>query len=111
MTFAHSRPHDQAQNQEGTDLLVEEETKEPPLYRVLLHNDNYTTMEFVISILIDVFRKQAEQAAAIMLAVHEKGVGQCGVYTREIAETKVRLVHSRAKRAGFPLRATMEKLS
>lgn len=107
MTFAHSRPH----NQEAVDILVEEEIKEPPLYRVLLHNDNYTTMEFVIIILIDVFRKQAEQAAAIMLAVHEQGVGQCGVYTREIAETKVRLVHSRAKRAGFPLKATLEKLS
>lgn len=96
---------------EDADILVEEEIKEPPLFRVLLHNDDYTTMEFVITILIEVFRKQAEQAAAIMLAVHEKGIGQCGVYTREIAETKVRLVHSRAQRAGFPLKATMEELS
>lgn len=96
--------------QHDADLLVEEEIKEPSLYRVLLHNDDYTTMEFVITILVEVFRKQAEQAAAIMLAVHEQGVGQCGVYTKEIAETKIHIVHSRARRAGFPLKATMEEL-
>lgn len=100
-----------AQTHEATDTLLDEELKEPSLYRVLLHNDDYTTMEFVITILVEVFRKQAEQAAAIMLAIHEKGVGQCGVYTREIAETKVLQVSMRARRAGFPLKATMEKLS
>ncbi|MEG2173060.1 MAG: ATP-dependent Clp protease adaptor ClpS [Desulfovibrionaceae bacterium] len=97
--------------QEDADVLVEEALKEPHLFRVLLHNDDYTTMEFVITILIEVFRKQAEQAAAIMLAVHEQGVGQCGVYTREIAETKVRIVHKRAKKAGFPLKVTLEEIS
>lgn len=96
---------------DDVDILVEEECKEPRLFRVLLHNDDYTTMEFVITILVEVFRKQAEQAAAIMLNIHERGVGQCGVYTREIAETKVHIVHKRAKRAGFPLKATLEELS
>lgn len=96
---------------EDADVLVENELKEPSLYRVLLHNDDYTTMEFVITILVEVFRKQAEQAAAIMLAVHEQGMGQCGVYTREIAETKIHIVHKRARRAGFPLKATMEELN
>lgn len=99
-----------ARPQDDADLLVEVELKEPSLYRVLLHNDDYTTMEFVITILVEVFRKQAEQAAAIMLAVHELGVGQCGVYTKEIAETKLHIVHRRARRAGFPLKATMEEL-
>ena len=90
-------------------VILEEELQEPRLYRVLLHNDDYTTMEFVISILVDVFHKRAEQAAAIMLAVHEQGTGVCGVYPHEVAETKVAEVHGRARRAGFPLKSTMEE--
>ena len=92
------------------DITLEEELREPRLYRVLLHNDNYTTMEFVISVLVEVFHKKPEQAAAIMLAVHEKGMGVCGVYPHEVAETKVAMVHSRARRAGFPLKSTMEEM-
>ncbi|MCL1985424.1 MAG: ATP-dependent Clp protease adaptor ClpS [Betaproteobacteria bacterium] len=91
------------------DIILEEALQEPKLYRVLLHNDNYTTMEFVISILVEVFHKSAEQAAAIMLAVHEKGRGVCGVYPHEVAETKVLMVHSLARKAGFPLKSTMEE--
>jgi len=91
------------------DVILEEELQEPRLYRVLLHNDDYTTMEFVISVLVEVFHKSAEQAAAIMLAVHENGIGVCGVYPHEVAETKVAMVHSRARRAGFPLKSTMEE--
>jgi len=91
------------------DIILEEELQEPRMYRVLLHNDDYTTMEFVIGILVEVFHKSAEQAAAIMLSVHEKGVGVCGVYPHEVAETKVAAVHSRARRAGFPLKSTMEE--
>jgi ATP-dependent Clp protease adaptor protein ClpS len=91
------------------DVILEDELQEPRMYRVLLHNDDYTTMEFVISILVEVFHKRAEQAAAIMLAVHEQGVGVCGVYPHEVAETKVAAVHSRAGRAGFPLKSTMEE--
>ena len=91
------------------DVILEDELQEPRLYRVLLHNDDYTTMEFVIAILTEVFHKSAEQAAAIMLAVHEKGVGVCGIYPHEVAETKVVMVHNRARRAGYPLRTTMEE--
>jgi len=92
------------------DVILDEKLQEPRLYRVLLHNDDYTTMEFVIGILVEVFHKSAEQAAAIMLAVHEKGIGVCGVYPHEVAETKVAMVHSQARRAGFPLKSTMEEV-
>jgi ATP-dependent Clp protease adaptor protein ClpS len=92
------------------DVILEEELREPRLYRVLLHNDNYTTMEFVIGILVEVFHKSAEQAASIMLAVHESGMGVCGVYPHEVAETKVAVVHSRARKAGFPLKSTLEEV-
>jgi ATP-dependent Clp protease adaptor protein ClpS len=92
------------------DVILEDELQEPRLYRVLLHNDDYTTMAFVIGILVEVFHKSAEQAAAIMFAVHEHGVGACGVYPREVAETKVAMVHGRARRAGFPLKSTMEEV-
>jgi ATP-dependent Clp protease adaptor protein ClpS len=91
------------------DVILEDELQEPRLYRVILHNDDYTTMEFVIAVLVEVFHKSAEQAAAIMFAVHEKGIGVCGVYPHEVAETKVVMVHNRAKRAGFPLKTTMEE--
>ena len=91
------------------DVILEDDLQEPRLYRVLLHNDDYTTMEFVIGILVEVFHKSAEQAAAIMFAVHKQGMGVCGVYPHEVAETKVALVHSRARRAGFPLKSTMEE--
>jgi ATP-dependent Clp protease adaptor protein ClpS len=99
-----------ANPRDAPDILIEEELQEPQLYRVLLHNDDYTTMEFVISILVEVFRKSTEQAVTIMLAVHEKGMGVCGVYPHEVAETKVAMVHNRARRMGFPLKATMEEV-
>ena len=91
------------------DVILEDELQEPRLYRVLLHNDDYTTMEFVIAILVEVFHKSAEQAAAIMFAVHKNGMGVCGVYPHEVAETKVVMVHNRARREGFPLKSTMEE--
>lgn len=92
-----------------SDALTREELREPRLYRVILHNDDYTTMEFVVLILIDIFRKSAEEAADIMLSVHEKGSGVCGMYPREIAELRVRQVTGRAREAGFPLLCTMER--
>jgi ATP-dependent Clp protease adaptor protein ClpS len=95
--------------QSGTELV--QEVAEPKLYRVLLHNDDYTTMEFVVIILIEVFRKNGDEATVVMLAVHKRGVGQCGVYPQEVAETKVAEVHRRAREAGFPLRCTMEEAS
>ncbi len=79
------------------------------MYKVLLHNDDYTTMEFVVDILVTVFGKSLEKATQIMLNVHHKGKGLCGIYPREIAETKVKTVHTLAARKGFPLKSTMEK--
>ena len=92
-------------------VLTEEviETKEPPLFKVLLHNDDYTTMEFVVSILVNIFQKSRHEATAIMLNVHNEGVGIAGVFTREVCETKIVIVHELAKKNGFPLRCTMEK--
>jgi ATP-dependent Clp protease adaptor protein ClpS len=79
------------------------------MYRVLLHNDDYTSMEFVIEILMVVFSKSPEAAARIMLNVHQKGVGVCGVYSHEFAETKVDTVHNLARESGYPLRCSMEQ--
>ena len=79
------------------------------MYRVLLLNDDYTTMEFVVQILMLVFKKPIEEATRIMLNVHRKGVGVCGVYTHDIAETKVETVHALARENEFPLKCTMEK--
>ena len=88
---------------------TEEEVKEPPMYRVLLINDDYTTMEFVVEIIIHVFNRTIEDATRIMLKVHKQGSGVCGVYTYEVAETKVDTVHSLAREHGFPLKCTMEE--
>ncbi len=85
------------------------ETKEPPLYKVLLHNDDYTTMEFVVSILENIFQKSRQEATRIMLSVHTEGVGIAGIYTREIGETKIAIVHELAKKHEFPLRCSMER--
>ena len=90
-------------------VILDEELKEPALYRVLLHNDDYTHMDFVVMILEEVFHKTNEEAVAIMMSVHNAGVGTCGVYTKEIAEYRVGVVARRAKEAGFPLLCTMEK--
>lgn len=92
-----------------SDFSSDVEVREPRRFRVLLHNDDYTTMDFVIEILITIFRKNPEEAMHIMLSVHEKGLGSCGVYTEEVAETKVAQVHDRARKAGFPLRCSMEE--
>ena len=96
--------------QPGEQVLerTKPETKEPARYRVVLHNDDYTTMEFVIRILEDVFLKQPAEAYRIMLQVHVEGRGLCGVYPYEIAETKVETVHDLAREHGFPLRASTE---
>jgi ATP-dependent Clp protease adaptor protein ClpS len=91
----------------GSDTHVE--VKEPPLYKVLILNDDYTTMEFVVEVLRFVFNKSIEQATEIMLNVHRKGVGVCGVYPYEIAETKVNTVDALSRERGFPLKCTMER--
>jgi len=82
--------------------------KQPRLYRVLLHNDDYTTMEFVVQVLMSFFHKDETEATQIMLAVHRQGVGLCGRFTREIAETKVAQVIDHARKNGFPLMCSME---
>lgn len=84
------------------------QTKEPPLYRVLLHNDHYTTMEFVMEVLEKIFHKTASEATRVMLSVHNHGIGICGVYSCEIAETKVSQVENLARERGYPLLCTME---
>lgn len=83
-------------------------TEEPKLYKVLLHNDDYTTMEFVVSILESVFAKSPAEAYRIMMHVHTQGLGIAGVYPFEVAETKVALVEERAREAGHPLRCSIE---
>lgn len=80
----------------------------PPLYKVLLHNDHYTTMEFVVQVLQAVFHHNLERAMRIMLHVHERGVGVAGVYAMEIAETKAEKAMSMARAAEFPLLVTVE---
>ena len=84
-------------------------TRKPSMYRVLLLNDDYTPMEFVVQVLEKFFGKSPDQAMRIMLHVHQKGVGVCGVYTYEVAETKVAQVMDTARRHEHPLQCTMEK--
>jgi len=84
-------------------------TKKPSLYRVLLLNDDYTPMEFVVYVLQKYFNKSREDATQIMLHVHQNGVGVCGLYTYEVAETKVAQVIDEARRHQHPLQCTMEK--
>ncbi|MFP4348684.1 MAG: ATP-dependent Clp protease adapter ClpS [Thermodesulfobacteriota bacterium] len=95
--------------EEITESKTREDIREPSLFKVLLHNDDYTTMDFVVEILIYVFHKSAEDATQVMLNVHRKGVGLCGVYTYEVAETKVDTVHRLARENSFPLKCTMEE--
>ncbi len=83
-------------------------TKPPPMYKVLLHNDDYTTMEFVVWILQAVFHKGLAEATRIMWNVHRQGLGVCGAYPRDIAETKVRQVLDLAQKEGYPLKSSME---
>ena len=82
----------------------------PKQYKVLLHNDDYTSMEFVIEVLMHIFRKNLADSEKIMLEIHQAGRGVCGVFTHEIAETKVHQVKQLAKTNGFPLLATMEEV-
>jgi ATP-dependent Clp protease adaptor protein ClpS len=93
----------------GTVVKVRPKTQKPSMYRVLLLNDDYTPMEFVVHVLERFFNKSREAATEIMLHVHHRGVGVCGVYTYEIAETKVSQVVDFARRHQHPLQCTMEK--
>jgi ATP-dependent Clp protease adaptor protein ClpS len=91
-------------------LAPDIKVKKPKMYRVILYNDDYTSMEFVIQILVSIFNKPAAEATKVMLDVHKKGKGVCGVYTFDIATTKVKQVHKEAQQEGFPLRCGYEEV-
>ena len=95
------------------DTLLERQTqilKPPPMYQVSLLNDDYTPMEFVVAVIQEYFNKDRETALQIMLKVHHEGKGICGVYTKDIALTKVELVLTHARKAGHPLQCVMEEV-
>jgi ATP-dependent Clp protease adaptor protein ClpS len=92
----------------ATETKKKEALKKPPLYRVVFHNDNYTTMEFVVFVLRSVFHKSETDAVTIMLHIHQTGVGVAGVYSREVAETKVEKTHALAKEHEYPLKLSLE---
>lgn len=101
--------HNGNKSNTGTLTRTRSKTKKPSLYKVLLLNDDYTPMEFVVHILERIFSKQHEEAQTIMLHVHQRGVGMCGVFTFEVAETKVAQVLDFARQNQHPLQCTMEK--
>jgi len=103
----------------GTDSMVlpgkvkvapKKKTKQPKLYRVILYNDDYTTMDFVVEILISIFNKPAAEATKIMLDVHKNGRGVCGLYSYDIAMSKIKQVHDEAREKGHPLRCGCEEV-
>jgi len=102
-----------ATNEENGTILVRKEQNEavkpPPMFQVLLLNDDYTPMEFVVAIIQEYFNKDRETATQIMLKVHRDGKGMCGVYPKDIASTKVELVLTHARKAGHPLQCVMEE--
>lgn len=105
-----SNPHE---SDTGTTPGVAEalpKVPEPPRYAVLLHNDDYTTMEFVVEVLTTYFQKSEEQAVQIMLSVHKDGKGIAGTFTFEIAETKAHQATEAAREAGYPLKVTIEEI-
>jgi len=93
----------------GALTLTRTRTKKPSMYKVLMLNDDYTPMEFVVDVLQHIFQKNREEATEIMLHVHQKGVGICGVYTYEVAETKVTQTVDYARKNQHPLQCTLEK--
>jgi len=99
---------EQGQHQGGVVEKTREKTQTPKLYKVLLHNDDYTTMEFVLVVLETIFNMSPAEAHRVMMHVHTNGIGIAGVYTHEVAETKVALTEAAAKDAGHPLRCSLE---
>ena len=89
---------------------IEEDIFTPSMYNVIMHNDNITTMEFVVEILETIFHMQKDEATKTMLLIHNIGMAICGVYSFEIAETKIDIVHKLAQKRNFPLKCTMKKI-
>lgn len=109
---AHKDSNNAGDSEEGKTGLVTKtrpKTKKPSLYKVFLLNDDYTPMEFVVHVLEKFFHKGRQEATDIMLTVHRKGVGMCGVFTYEVAEAKVTIVTDFARQHGHPLKCTLEK--
>jgi ATP-dependent Clp protease adaptor protein ClpS len=106
---APSGPTDNDRSGTGTAVLTRTRTRKPNLYRVLILNDDYTPMEFVVHVLERFFNKDRAEATRIMMHVHQNGVGECGVFTYEVAETKVTLVMDLARKHMHPLQCVMEK--
>ena len=104
------KPLDPSKERErGLGVKERAKSERPPRFKVLLYNDDYTPMEFVVQVLEKVFGKSPSAATQIMLQIHRGGLGVAGVYTQDIAETKVAMVHQAAERRGYPLRAGTEK--
>ncbi|MBL8645495.1 MAG: ATP-dependent Clp protease adapter ClpS [Rhodospirillaceae bacterium] len=100
---------DDGRSNTGVVIKTRPKVKKPSLYKVLMLNDDYTPMEFVVHVLEKYFSKTTEEATRIMLHVHQKGVGVCGVFTFEVAETKVNQVMDLARKNQHPLQCTLEK--
>jgi ATP-dependent Clp protease adaptor protein ClpS len=102
-------PADNPDLLEETTTDIREETTEPPDYKVLLHNDDYTTKAFVVELLMTVFNKSLDEATRLMWHVHKNGIGVCGIYPLEVAETKIIQGTTLARESGFPLKLTLEE--
>ena len=109
MNFGQNNDDNQNNIKGGTLLESKPQTKKPSMYNVLLMNDDYTPMEFVVTVLEKVFNKKSEEATQIMLHVHKNGMGICGTFTYEVAESKCKAVMDLAKKNEHPLQCTMEK--
>lgn len=94
----------------SSDSETKEDLKEPGIYQVLLHNDDYTSMEFVVDVLVEVFNKTSVEASKIMMSVHQKGVGVAGIYPYDIGISKIHEVKRRAKEESYPLLCTLERM-
>ncbi len=108
MSVSMSEPFGDEERESGVGL--EDQVREPRRFKVLLHNDHYTTMEFVVAVLMKVFNRTEAEATQIMLNIHNNGVGLCGVYTAEVAELKVAMVLKMARNNGYPLKCSMEEV-
>jgi ATP-dependent Clp protease adaptor protein ClpS len=107
----HTETSQDLERKQGTDVLLMEpkaKAKRPHFFNVVMLNDDYTPMDFVVQVLKEIFRKNHEEALSIMLDVHRKGSGICGIFTRDVAETKAELVTSVAKRHEYPLQCRVE---